>query len=136
MRATVYQYLTAQTALTALVPVARWYQAGAVVDTPKKPFVVLRWLAPVQANTPTRFLKQLRVDVHDQRGSYKNIDAFLGSPDRGDGVYGALSGLAQLVGVDGRITQAEYLGHSGDQEDPVYMTNFKFSSWRMIGVDL
>jgi hypothetical protein len=101
-----------------------------------KPFVILRWLAPVTAAANGRFLNQLRVDVHDTRGSYKRIDGLLGSPHKGDGVYGVLSALANHVGVDGRITQADYLGHSGDQEDPTYGTNFKFSSWQVIGVDL
>jgi hypothetical protein len=107
-----------------------------VVDSPVKPFVILRWLAPVPSAASGKFLKQLRIEHHGQRGSYAPADTFLGSPDRNDGIYGAMAGISQLVGVDGRITQADYLGHSGDQEDPTYMTNMKFSSWRVIGVDL
>jgi hypothetical protein len=136
MRATIHTLLTSTPALTAVVPSPRWYQAGSVVDNPYTPFVVLRWLAPVPGNVIGRFAKQLRVDVHDSRGSYANIEALLGSPDKGTGVYGVLSGLQNYVGSDGRITQADYLGHSGDQEDDVYGTNYKFSSWQVIGVDL
>lgn len=136
MRATVHQLLTAQAGLLAVVPLARWYQAGNVVDQPIKPFVVLRWLAPVQASVTSRYMRQLRVEFHSERGSYAAADAFLGSPDKNDGVYGVLYPLANFVGVDGRITEATYLGHSGDQEDETYKTNMKFSSWRMIGVDL
>jgi hypothetical protein len=136
MRNTVYQLLTASLPLTAVVPVGRWKQAGNVVDTPTMPFVVLRWLAPVEGNAVGHFLKQLRVEFYSDRGSYASADAFLGSPDTGSGVYGVLSGLQDYVGSDGRITQTRYLGHSGDQESELYNCNLKFSSWRMIGVDL
>lgn len=136
MRKTVYGLLTAAPTLLAQVPIARWYQAGNVVDTPVFPFVVLRWLAPVEGNASGRFLKQLRVEHYSARGSYTSADAFLGSPDTGSGVYGVLSGLQDYVGVDGRVTETRYIGHSGDQESEVYKCNFKFSSWRMIGVDL
>lgn len=136
MRATIRNVLLATPALSSAVPAARWYAPGAVVDNPPKPFVVLRWLAPVAGAATNAWLNQLRVDVHDNRGSYKNIDAILGSPTKGGGVYAVLSGLLDHVGVDGRITQCDYLGHSGDEEDDTYMTNFKFSSWQVIGVDL
>lgn len=136
MRKTVHQLLTAQAGLVAVVPADRWYQAGAVLDTPVKPFVVLRWLAPVQASVTTRYMRQLRVEFHDKRGSYVQSDAFLGCPDKNNGVYAVLSPLVHFTGVDGRIAEATYLGHSGDQEDETYNTNMQFSSWRMIGVEL
>jgi hypothetical protein len=133
VRKTLYGLLTANSTLTAIVPVDRWYQAGAVVDIPKKPFVVLRWIAPVPSASG-RWLNQLRIDVHDERGNYNRIDQLLGNPYSGGGIYDVLSGLADYVGPDGRITQADYLNHSGDQEDEDYKTNYKFSSWQVIGV--
>ncbi len=136
MRATLYALLTSATSLTTKVPASRWYQAGNVVDSPVKPFVIIRWLAPVPSDARGLFLKQVRIEHHNQRGSYAPADAFLGSPDRNDGLYGVMAGISQLVGSDGRITQADYLGHSGDQEDSTYLTNMKFSSWRLIGADL
>lgn len=136
MRATIRNLLISTPALTAVVPAERWYSPGAVGDTPEKPFVVLRWLAPVASGARGRFLRQLRVDVHDLRGSYARIDELLGNPDVGGGIYGVLAPLVQVTGVDGRVTVTTYLGHSGDQEDDTYKTNFKFSSWQVIGVDL
>ena len=133
MRKTMYQALTASSVLTAIVPAERWYEAGAVVDQPVKPFVVLRWIAPVPSNSG-RWLNQLRVDVHDERGDYSQIEQLLGNPYSGGGIYDRLSGLLDYVGPDGRITQCDYLNHSGDQEDEVYGTNYKFSSWQVIGV--
>jgi len=136
MRATIRNLLIATPALSAVIPAERWYQAGAVVDTPVKPFAVLRWLAPTASVARGRFLRQLRVDIHDKRGSYVQIDKLLGNPDTGGGVYGVLAPLVQHTGVDGRISETTYLGHSGDQEDETYLTNFKFSSWQVIGADL
>lgn len=136
MRATVRSLLVGTPALTTIVPAGRWYQAGNVIDNPPKPFVVLRWLAPVPGQFRLHMLRQLRIDVHDERGSYRNIDMLIGSPDKGDGIFGVLSSIANLVGVDGRVMQADWLGHSGDQEDPDYSTNLKFTSWQLIGVDL
>lgn len=127
MRETVYGFLTGHAPLTAIVPVGWWYQSGAVVDKPQKPFVVLRWLAPVAL--ATSFGHQLRIDVHDNRGSYQRIDQFrrLVTP--------LLSGTTQLEGSDGRVTEFSYLGHGGDQEDPDYGTNYGFTSWQVIGVE-
>lgn len=134
MRATVHTLITTAPAIVAIIPPERWYQAGAVVDTPVKPFGVLRWLAPVPL--AAGFARQLRVDVHDVRGSYSRIEAVLGSKDRNDGVYAVLAPLQQYVGVDGRISQCDFLGLGGDQEDETYGTNYSFSSWQVIGVDL
>lgn len=136
MRATVRNLLVNTPALTALVPAERWWTPGAVVDKPTTPFVVLRWLAPVAGAARGRFLRQLRVDVHDKRGSYTRIEQILGSPTKGGGIYDVFAPISQHVGVDGRITEMNYVGSSGDQEDDVYVTNFMFSSWQVIGVDL
>jgi hypothetical protein len=135
MRATIRNLLVGTPALTAIVPGNRWYTPGNVVDHSPRPFVVLRWLSPVESGGG-RLAEQLRIDVHDSRGSYARIDALLGSRHLGTGIYGVLSGIQNHVGVDGRITQADFLGHSGDQEDITYNTNMKFSSWQVIGVDL
>ncbi len=125
MRQTLHQYLTAQTALTAIVPVGWWKQAGAVLDRPQKPFAVVRWLAPV--GLATSFGHQLRIDVHDNRGSYARIDEFRRT------IVPILSAVQDLVGVDGRVTQCDFLGHGGDQEDLDYNTNYGFTSWQVIG---
>lgn len=136
MRATVRNLILAAPSMTAIIPAERWYSPGAVVDDPVRPFAVLRWLAPVTSEARGRLLNQLRVDVHDDRGSYLRIEQILGSPTKGGGVFDIFSAVHDVIGVDGRITQMDFLGHSGDQEDSDYMTNFKFSSWQVIGVDL
>lgn len=130
MRATMHQFLVAQVPLTNIVPAARWYQAGNVVDKPPLPFVVERWLAPVPGAARNTYRKQLRIDIHDERGSYKRIDDFLYL------LPPLLSAVSNLVGVDGRITECDFLGVGGDQEDPTYHSNFSFSSWQVIGVPL
>lgn len=136
MRATIYSALTGDAGLLAAVPIERWYGAGAVIDNPVGGgmFAVLRWLAPVPSSASGKYLNQLRVDVHDARGSYSRIDALLGNPYSGGGIYDVLSGLLNYSGSDGRVTQCDYLNHSGDQESEEFGTNFKFSSWQVIGV--
>jgi len=136
MKAAVRGLILAAPSLVAVIPAERWYAAGAIIDTPVRPFAVLRWLAPVASGARGRSLNQLRVDVHDNRGSYKRIEQVLGSSTKGGGLYDVFSQVLNHVGVDGRISEMTYLGHSGDQEDPEYMTNYKFSSWQVIGVDL
>lgn len=128
MRQTMHQLLVGTPALTALVPTERWFQAGAVLDVPAKPFVVERWLAPVAGAGKQTFLKQLRIDVHDERGDYSRIDAVLAA------IAPVLSGVMNLVGPDGRISCCDFLGLGGDQEDETYATNYSFSSWQVIGV--
>jgi hypothetical protein len=136
MRATVRNLILGNSAVLAVIPASRWYAAGSVIDNPLKPFGVLRWLAPVPSNAIGRFARQLRVDVHDERGSYARIRQVLGSPYLNTGLYGTFSAVQNVTGSDGRVAQMDYLGESGDQEDPTYMTNYMFSSWQVIGVDL
>lgn len=133
MRATIHQLLSQNVSLTPLIPTERWFQAGNVLDVPRKPFAVLRWIAPVSGDARGTFAHQLQVQVHDDRGSYADIDRILGGPYRTGGVYPLLAGIVDLVGVDGRVTQADYLGDSGDQEDIDYKTNMKYSSWQIAG---
>jgi hypothetical protein len=133
MRKTIRDLLLASAPLTNLVPAERWYSPGAVLDHPVTPFVVLRWIAPVLSGGPGQYAHQLRVDVHDKRGSYANIEALLGGPYKANGVYSILFGLAGVTGADGYIAQTDYLGESGDQEDETYATNYMFSSWQICG---
>jgi hypothetical protein len=133
MRAIVHQLLSTDASLTPFIPTERWFQAGAILDVPRKPFAILRWLAPVGGAGRGTFAHQLQVAVYDDRGSYQDIDRILGGPHRSGGVYPLLAGIANLDGTDGRVTQADYLGDSGDQEDVDYKANLKYSSWQIIG---
>lgn len=133
MRATVHQLLSTHGSLTPLIPTERWFQAGNVRDVPRKPFAMLRWLAPVAGLAKGAWANQLQVVIYDDRGSYKDIDAILGGPHRSGGVYPLLAGIIQLEGPDGRVTEATYLGDSGDQEDVDFKANMKYSSWQIIG---
>lgn len=137
MRATVRNLLVANGTLTGLVPTERWFQAGNVVDVPPKPFVILRWLAPVSGDAQGTFAKQLRLEVYDNRpGSYKRIDDVLGNQHLGTGVYGVLSTVMDHAGADGYVAQADYIGQSGDEVDVDLKANMKFSSWQIIGRSL
>jgi hypothetical protein len=133
VRATVRGLLVADGSLTAVIPTERWFQAGAVLDVPVKPFAILRWISPVAGDARGSFAHQLQVQIHDDRGSYKRIDELLGGPYRTGGVYSILAGIAGLAGVDGYVAQADYLGDSGDDVDVDFKSNTKFSSWQIAG---
>lgn len=133
MRKTIYQALVADSSLTAQIPTERWFQLGSVVDVPRKPFVILQWLSPVRGDAKGSFAHQLQVRVFDDRGSYTDIDRILGGPHRSGGVYAVLNGLVDFTGADGRVTQCDYLGTGGDDVDPDYKANTKYSSWQIIG---
>ena len=133
MRKTVRDLIVASAPLTALIPTERWFQPGGVVDIPVRPFAVLRWIAPVAGATSGLWAYQLRVDVHDERGSYARIEQILGGQYKVGGVWPILNGIMDVTGADGRVTQADFLGDSGDQESDDYGTNYKFSSWQIIG---
>lgn len=133
MRRTIHSLLVGQTSLTSLIPTERWYQQGSVIDVPKKPFAVLQWLSPVSGDARGTFANQLQVRVYDDRGSYLDIDRILGGPHRSGGVYPILAGVTDLVGPDGRVTQCDYLGTSGDDVDVDYRANVKWASWQIIG---
>lgn len=127
MRATVRGLLVGNGALTTLIPTERWYQAGAVHDSPRMPFGVLRWIAPVRGDARGTFTKQLQVQVFDQRGDYTKIDAVLKL------VLATLEPVEDFTGVDGHIAQLDYLGDSGDQEDTDLRAGMKYSSWQIAG---
>ncbi len=133
MRATIHQLLVGTSGLIAVIPVNRWYQVGAVIDVPKTPFAIVKWIAPVAGDARGTFAHQLQVAIHDDRGSYLRIDQLLGGPYRSGGVYEVLSGIAGLTGPDGYVAQADYLGTSGDDVDVDYRTNTKYCSWQIAG---
>jgi hypothetical protein len=125
-----HQLLVGSVSLTALIPSESWFQAGNVRDVPPRPFVVERWIAPVPGAGKQTFLYQLRLDVHDDRGSYDLIDRFNAA------VQPVLKAVLNLTGSDGRIACCDFLGLGGDQEDDTYGTNYSFTSWQVIGVRL
>lgn len=133
MRATVRNLLIGNAALTAFIPTERWFQVGNVLDVPRKPFAILRWITPVAADARGSFAHQLRVELYDERGSYKDLDAALGGPYLAGGVHGVLSAVLGHTGADGYIAQADFLGNSGDDVNVDYKANFKYSSWQIIG---
>lgn len=133
MRATIHQLLVAEASLTAVIPTERWFQVGNVVDVPKKPFAILRWITPVPGNASGTFAQQLRIELYDDRQSYKRIDELLGGPYRTGGIYAVLSSKFGVTGPDGWLGQADFLGNGGDDVNLDFKANFKYSSWQIMG---
>lgn len=123
IRATIWQLLTTDPAITALVPAERWFQRGSVVDTPITPYGVLADLG-----TDTDPTRQLYVAVHDERGSYVAIEGVLRL------VRTRLEAAEQYGGSDGRLVSAKHLTTSEDVVDDATNTNVKSSIYRYLGV--
>lgn len=133
MRQTLRSLLVSDGGLTDLIPAERWFQAGAVLDVPPYPFAVLRWISPVAGDARGTYAHQLRIEIYDERGDFGRIDQILGGPYKTGGIWPLMNGIADLTGPDGRITQADYLGDSGDQEHVEFRAGLKFSSWQVVG---
>lgn len=129
LRRTTFQLLTAQPALTALVPANRWFARGGQIDKSLTPYVVLAWVGTLTTGGRNS-TELLDVYAHDQIGSYTKIDQVL------DLVQPVLLNAMYYRGVDGAefpLVQADYLGKSQDGVDQGNGTAFRFSSWKILG---
>lgn len=129
LKATTYQLLTTQPALTDRVPTERWFRRAGQVDASETPYVVLAWLGTLTTGGRNS-AELLDVYVHDELGSYALIEATLAD------IKAVLLGATHYRGTSGTgfpLVQADYLGKSGDQVDQGNGTSFQFSSWKILG---
>lgn len=126
IRKTVYGLLTADPTLTALVPSDRWYERGAVPDSPQVPYGVLAW----QGTDGPRWghVRLLDVFVHDARGDYGIIEDAL---NRARVLLEAAAQYSSVLGV--RMTQADWQTRSADLFDDATGTGMMFDSWKIVG---
>jgi hypothetical protein len=127
IRATLYELLTTDATLTAVVPAERWYERSATTDTPPTPYAVLADLG-TDARAAGKFARLYGVYVHDDRGSYTRIDNALSL------VRSRLESAAQYLGSDGRLVSATLQSTSDDSFDDATATNTKNSVFRVVGV--
>lgn len=126
MRELVYGLTARDPDLNLLIPEDRWYSAGAVEDTPSRPFAVMRY------GVRTRGMGDvLRIPltfwVHQERGSFDTVDAVI---QRIKVVLGQSSGTVQGSTV---LVSADWSGDGEDLQDPAYRTNVRTSGWTLIG---
>lgn len=127
IRKTVWELLTTDAAITAVVPVERWYERSATQDTPQCPYAVLADLG-TDPRAGGKFARLLGVYVHDERGNYGRIDTVLRL------VRARLEAAEQYVGTDGRLVSAGFQSTSDDGFDDATATNTKNSVFRVVGV--
>lgn len=130
MRKAVYNLLTTDATLATLLPAEKWFERGAVKDSPTTPFAVLAW-AGVTANGRGRVgTPRLTVWVYEHRGSYALIDQVLARCTE------VLEAVAQYEHDGERIVQADFEGSSVDLFDDVYRCNARNAGYRVIGSGL
>lgn len=130
MKLALYQTVTGDAGVITLIPASRWYESGAITDTPVKPFGVVRWGTDLKLG-PNLTVRTVAVWVHDERGSYDLIDDTLTEVRR---VCAAMEGL-EVPYTDGvsRITQCDWFQSSGELFDQEYKTNCRFAEFRVAG---
>ena len=130
MRKAVYNLLTTDPTLAALLPAEKWYERGAVPDAPRTPFAVLAWQGVTPNGRGRSGLARLTLWVYEHRGSYALIDSVL---SRATDVLEAVEDFT----FDGqRITQADFEGSSVDLFDDIYRCNARNSGYRIVGSGL
>lgn len=127
IRRTIWERITTDASITALVPVERWYERGATKDTPPTPYAVLADLG-TDPRGGGKFARLLGVYVHDDRGNFGRIDDVLTL------VRARLESAEQYVGTDGRLVSAGFQSTSDDGFDDATSTNTKNSVFRVVGV--
>lgn len=130
MRKLVYDLLIAQSVLTDQVPAVRWYEEGAVIDTPlARPFVILKTTGT--SRNVGRFTT-LEIWVYDDRGSYTKIDNFLRTL-RSFLDTAAESSRTRSDGSVVRLVTTDWQGDSADLYDDIFRCGTRYGSWRLIG---
>lgn len=121
-----YELLTGNAGVIALVPVQHFYESGSTEDRPLRPYIVIRWL-PQLLKPSGNYTNPCEVRVHDEPGSYARIR------DVQDAVRKCLKAVAQYHGSDGWLVQCDYAGDSGELTDPDSATNLQYTSWEVVG---
>lgn len=130
MRKAVYHLLTTDPTLQALLPAEKWYERGAVPDTPTTPFAVLAWQGVTPVGRGRTGLPRLVLWGYEHRGSYAFIDQLLRRATE------VLEGVANYEYEGQRITQADFEGSSVDLYDDIYRCNARNAGYRVIGSGL
>lgn len=130
MRKAVYHLLTTDSALASLLPAEKWYERGAVKDSPTTPFAVLAWQGASPNGRGRTGVPRLVLWVYEHRGSYALIDQVLARARE------VLEGAAQFEYEGQRIAQADFDGSSVDLYDDIYKCNARNSGFVVIGSGL
>jgi hypothetical protein len=125
-RSWLYNELTTDAAVIAIVPAPRILAAGSLeVRQEDRPFIVVRLGPDVtelsDGGAPEITSQEATIWVHDEPGSYKRIDTILAAVRK--------SLVGQVVTAIACIWQ----GDSGELADPTQGTIVRNSSYRLVG---
>jgi hypothetical protein len=123
MRSVIRGSVIADTALTNIIPAAQWIDASAVLDKPPhRPFAVFRYGEMQHVAKPGAF-HLLRVWVHDEAGSYAQIEKVLDL---------LRANLERVHDKQSKILCIEWQSNGEDLSDPTYNTIFKVATFRIV----
>lgn len=129
MRKAMHNLLTTDPTLAALLPAEKWYQRGAVPDSPRTPFAVEAWQGE-EVRGKSLVLPRFTLWVYQARGSYHIIDEVLRRATE------LLSSTVAYEHDGERLAQVDYEGSSVDLFDDVYRANARNAGYRVIGSGL
>jgi hypothetical protein len=126
MRQLVYEWLTQDGYLTAVIPAERWIQQGAMDDPPPRPFAVVGFTDRPRTDVGSA-RPRLVVWIHDNRGSYFRIDDIIKYLEE------ELPSAVPLENDDYRIVDIRWEGSSADLTDDGYSTNTRNAEFSLTG---
>jgi hypothetical protein len=126
VRALLYQLLINDMELLSLIPSERWIQQGAMDKPPLRPFAVVMF-ADRPRSTVGSAQPRVTVWVHDERGSYDNIDKVIHRLEE------LLSSTENLEDATSRIACIRWEASSGDLTDDQYNTNVRTATFSLTG---
>ena len=126
MRKLIRDAILSSAEITAIIPAERWFQQSAIDKQPQTPFGVI-----AMSDTPRTivgsFQPRLYIWVHDERGSYVQIDHVL------DLVRSTLESSPPLEDSGNRIVHIQCDARSADFTDEELDTNVRNDQYTLTG---
>lgn len=133
MRRVLYSALTSDPELNVFYPSSKFFERGAVTDSPPAPFAVVAW-GTHQSLGPGLATRTVQVYFHDARGSYDRINDAVARCEE------LVAGLEEVeipygTGLLDRISTATWQLSSGELFDTEHRTNVRYVEFRVTGRD-
>lgn len=128
MRALLRGLLIANVKLIAEIPAERWIEGGSVVDTPPRPFAVIRF-GGVFRGVPKSLVGTRRAEIwiHDEPGTYTKIDSIIAEIKR------TIDGVGPIKDEHSSISEIAWVSDSTDLFDDGYKTITKSTGFDITG---
>lgn len=126
MRELVRNLMISDASLVGYIPAERWLEGGSVVDTPDRPFAIMRLSGTFRGLGP---IQKGRVEfrVHDERGNFETIDAVIRR------IKAVMEPAEQVQTHGAELIRAEWLSDSPDLYDDGFRTNMRSTGFDLTG---